>query len=63
MVVCSLFHLRPREVFVPVVHGFELAAIDGNARRREKTHLTAKFDKARTYLAQRQAIFFHSSCA
>src|SRR6185295_344096 len=39
-----------------VVHGFELAAIDGDARRREKTHLTAEFDEARTYPAQRQAI-------
>jgi hypothetical protein len=30
------FHLRPREVLVPIVHGLELAAIDGNARRREE---------------------------
>ena len=52
------FHLRPCEVLVPVVHGLELAAIDGNARRREKTHLTAEFDEARTYPAQRQAIIF-----
>src|ERR1700686_5367137 len=44
-------HLRSREVLVPVVHGFELAAIDGNARRREKAHLAAEFDEARTYLA------------
>jgi integrase len=36
----------------------ELAAIDGDARRREKTHLTAEFDEARTYPAQRQAIVF-----
>ena len=50
------FHLRPCEVLVPVVHGLELAAIDGNARRREKAHLAAEFDEARTYLAQRQAI-------
>src|SRR5439155_4117337 len=50
--------LRPCEVLVPVVHGLELAAIDGNARHREKTHLTAEFDEARTYLAQRQAIVF-----
>src|SRR6202012_1569318 len=27
------FHLRPREGLVPVVHGFELAAIDGDAPR------------------------------
>ena len=52
------FHLRPREVLVPVVHGLELAAIDGNARRREEAHLAAEFDEARTYPAQRQAIVF-----
>ena len=40
---------------VPVVHGFELAAIDGDARGREKAHFTAEFDKARTYLAKCQA--------
>ncbi len=51
-------HLRPREVLVPVVHGFELAAIDGDARCHEKTHLSAEFDEARTDLAQRQAIVF-----
>jgi hypothetical protein len=50
------FHPRPREGSCPVVHGFEFAAIDANACRREKTHLTAEFDEARTYLAQRQAI-------
>jgi hypothetical protein len=33
-------------------------AIDGGARRREMTHLTAEFDEARTHLAQRQAIVF-----
>src|SRR5437660_7532622 len=45
------FHLRPCEVLVPIVHRFELAATDRDARRREKTHLTAEFDEARTYLA------------
>jgi hypothetical protein len=54
----SPFHLRSREVLVPIVHGFELAAIDGDARPREKAHLTAEFDEARTYLAKRQAIVF-----
>ena len=49
-------HLRLREVPVPVVHGLELAAIDGDARRREQAHLTAKFDEPRTYLAERQAV-------
>jgi hypothetical protein len=29
-------HFRPCEVLVPVVHGLELAAIDGDARRCEK---------------------------
>ena len=47
------FHLRPGKVLVPVIHRFELAAIDGNAGRREKAHLTAEFDKARTDLAKR----------
>ena len=47
----SPLHLRPREVLVPVVHGLELAAIDGDARHHEKTHLAAEFDEARTYLA------------
>ncbi|KRQ17698.1 hypothetical protein AOQ71_00055 [Bradyrhizobium manausense] len=50
------FHLRAREVPVPVVHGLELAPIDGDAGRREKTHPAAELDKARTYLAQRQAV-------
>jgi len=49
-------HLCPREVPVPVVHGLELAAIDGNARRREKAHLTAKLNEARTDLAEPQAV-------
>jgi hypothetical protein len=45
-------HLCPGEVLVPVVHGFELAAIDGDARRREKAHLAAEFDEARADLAK-----------
>ena len=48
-------HLRFGEVPIPTVDGLELAAINGNARRREKAYLTAEFDKARTDLAQRQA--------
>jgi hypothetical protein len=56
------FHLRPREVLVPVVHGLELAAIDGNARGREEAHLAAEFDEASTYLAKRQAIVFAEVC-
>ena len=38
------------------VHSNELAAIDGNARRREKAHLTAKLNKVRAYPAKRHAI-------
>src|SRR5262249_13886220 len=55
-------HLRLCEVLVPIVHDFELAAIDGYARRREKTHLTAEFDKARTDLAERQAVVLPEVC-
>jgi hypothetical protein len=51
-------HLCPGEVLVPVVHGFELAAIDGDARRRKKAHLTAEFDEARADLAKCWAIVF-----
>jgi hypothetical protein len=36
----------------------ELAAIDRDARRRQKAHLTAEFDEASTNLAQRQTIVF-----
>jgi len=54
----SSFHLRPREVLVAIDHGLELAAIDGNTRRRQEAHLAAEFDEARTYLAKRQAIVF-----
>jgi hypothetical protein len=50
------------EVLVPVVHGFELAAIDIDARRREEAHLAAEFDEARTYLAKRQAVVFAEVC-
>ena len=54
----SPFYLRPCEVLVPVVHGLELAPIEGDARRCKKAHLTAEFDEARTYLAKRRAIVF-----
>jgi bifunctional non-homologous end joining protein LigD len=43
-------HFRPCEVLVPVVHGLELTAIDGDARRREKAHLTAEFDERKQLL-------------
>jgi hypothetical protein len=42
------FHLCAREVLVPVVHGLELAAVDGGARRRQQPHLSAQFDETRT---------------
>jgi hypothetical protein len=38
------------------VDGLELAAIDGNARRREKPHLTAELNKARAHLTEPQAV-------
>ena len=52
------FHLRPCEVLVSVVHGLELAAIDGNARRRnatmrpQKPNTTVKGDLFRAALEQ-----------
>jgi hypothetical protein len=45
-------HLRAREVLVVVVDCLELAAVDGDARRGEKTHLAAELDKARAHLAK-----------
>ena len=41
------FHLRAREVLVPVVHRLELAAVDGNACCRKKTHRAAQLHKTR----------------
>src|SRR3979490_88277 len=41
----AALHLRAREVLVAVVHSFELAAVDGDARRRQKTNLSAKCDE------------------
>src|SRR5690349_9499276 len=49
-------HLRPRDVLVPVVHRLELAAVDGNARSCEQTHLAAELDEACTHLADRRTI-------
>src|SRR6185295_15113999 len=46
----------PREVLIAVVHRLELAAVDGDASRLEKTHLTAELNEAPTDLAQRQAV-------
>ena len=49
-------HLRLCEVLVSIVHGFELAAVDGNARGREKANLTAELDKACTDVAKRHPV-------
>src|SRR6185437_6923218 len=49
---------RAREVPIAVVHRLELAAIDGNARFRQQTHLAAEFDEARAHLADGTAIVF-----
>lgn len=46
-------HLRPCEVPVPVVHGFEPAVIDGHARRRKETRLAAEFDARHTLRSAR----------
>ncbi len=35
----TTFHLGARKVAVTVVHGFEFAAVDRDARFRQKTHL------------------------
>src|SRR5271166_4880966 len=48
------------EVFVPIVDCLELAAVDGDARRGEKTRLTTlttEFDKTRAHLAKSATIF------
>ena len=45
-------HLRAREVSVPIVDCFELAAVYSDARRGEKTHLAAELDKTRAHLAK-----------
>ena len=49
-------HLRTREVPITIVHRLELAAIDGNARLHQQTHLAAELDKARTHLADGTAV-------
>lgn len=49
-------HLCTREVLVPVVHSFELAAVDSDARRGEKTYLATEFDNTRAHLAKSATI-------
>src|SRR5215470_13639175 len=50
------FHLRAREILVTVVDRFELAAIDGDARRRQQAKLPAKRDELRANLADRRTV-------
>jgi hypothetical protein len=38
-------HLRAREILVAIVDRFELAAVDGDARLRQKTYLSANGDE------------------
>ena len=47
-------HLRAREILVTVVDRFELAAVNGDARGRQQAKLSAKRDKPRTRLADRE---------
>src|SRR5262249_22186285 len=47
---------RAREILVAVVHGFELAAINRNARFRQQPHPPAQLDKLRTYLLYGAAV-------
>src|SRR5260370_25993723 len=49
-------HLLPREILVAIVDRFELAAVNGDARRRQQPKLPAKRDKPRTHLADRKAV-------
>jgi len=48
-------HLRAREILVTVVDRFELAAVNGDARGRQQAKLSAKRDKPRTHLADRES--------
>src|SRR5262249_4936350 len=49
-------HLRPREILVARVHRFELATVNGNARRRQQAKLSAERNKPRAYLAYRSSV-------
>src|SRR6266480_1635842 len=49
-------HLRAREVLVAVVDRLELAAIDGDARCRQKAYLSANGDELRAHLADRRPV-------
>ena len=59
----ALFELRPapfdlatREVLVAVVHGFEFAAVDGDAGFGEKPYLAAQFNETRARFADRRTV-------
>jgi hypothetical protein len=54
------FHLRPCEILVPVVHGLELAAIDGSTRRRQETHLAHTLRSAKPLSLRKSAIVLRS---
>ena len=49
-------HLRARKVPITVVHRLELAAVNGDARLRQQTHLAAEFDEASAHLADGTAV-------
>src|SRR3974377_277254 len=51
-------HLPAREVLVAGIDGFELAAINRDARRREKTHQAAQFNKLHANLLDRWPAVF-----
>src|SRR3977135_1100509 len=46
-------HLRAGEILVAIVDPFELAAVDGDARLRQKAYLSANGDELRAHLAYR----------
>ena len=49
-------HLRAREILVAIVDRFELAAVDGDARLRQKAYLSANGDELRAHLAYRRPV-------
>src|SRR4029077_16854407 len=49
-------HLRAREILVAVVDRLELAAVDGDARLRQKAYLSANGDELRAHLADRRPV-------
>jgi hypothetical protein len=49
-------HLRACEILVAIVDRFKLAAVDGDARLRQKAYLSANGDELRAHLAYRRPI-------